>query len=76
MAYVVMRAGAELGHEMDVSNFVVPPMVNPFSFPSQSLVWVEELIGKLVLAELAADGEHLPQGYVDVASRGQGGCPR
>ena len=76
MTYVVMRVGAELGHEMDVSNFVAPPMVNPFSFPSPSLVWVEELTGKLVLTKLAADGEHLPQGYVDVASRGLGGCSR
>ena len=36
MTYVVMRMRAELGHEMDVSNFVVPPPNGEsvfFSFP-------------------------------------------
>ena len=71
-----MRMRAELGHEMDVSNFFAPPMVIPFSFPFLSLVWVGELIGKQVSEKLAADGGHLPQGYVDVAPRGLGGCPK
>ena len=50
-----------------------------FSFPFLPLVWVGEwmkLIEKLVCEKLAADGGRLPQGYVDVASRGPGGCPK